>query len=199
MKMQTMAVLAFCVSAAPALAWNNTQTGHQNQIVDATGSQAQQQRATGGRATATGGNVTNNVTGGGMGGYGFGGPTITVPDIATAAPCGGGLSLGGVGLGGGGSGGGNLWEFADCKRIREANMLRAIARETNNPVIEQGALNELCQIDRVKRAFGGSCPQVERPHKVVLKRMGDWPDWCYTASAGERMQHFECARRYTTR
>lgn len=58
--------------------------------------------------------------------------------------------------------GGTLWEFGDCKRMREVDALRKMAIENKDSpagkLIEQAALNELCQIDRIKDAFGGKCP-----------------------------------------
>lgn len=122
--------------------------------------QTQGQTATGGNARATGGrggssnvNVTNTVRSGNGGGSNNGGNAIglTVPGGYGNAPCGGGIGLGGLGLSGGGSGGGTLWEFGDCKRMRESSALLQLG-------YPDAALAELCQIDRVREAFGGRCP-----------------------------------------
>jgi hypothetical protein len=208
----------FLASALPALAWDNTNTGRgPNQIVDGgPGAQATAaSRATAGasaRSTSRGGNGyggaggsatggaggtgvgTVNINGSGYGGgsggggggrnNGGGGIFLTVPDGTGQASCGGGLGIGGLTPGAGGSGGGTLWEFKDCKVIREANELRAIGR----PDL---AMREMCQqIDRVREAMGGSCdaPVAPTPESEKYRY-----DYCFTASAGERMQHKECA------
>lgn len=139
------------------------------------------------RSTATGGSVGGVNINAGNGGSGGGGVYVTVPDGRGEAPCGGGISLGGVGLGGGGSGGGSLWEFADCKRMREADFLYKMG-------FQQAAVNEMCQIDRVKQAFGGQCPiipTVPMSYGVIT----DPPDYCLTRNAGDRNQHKECRVR----
>lgn len=118
--------------------------------------------ATGGKSSVSIGNVGN---GGGGVGSSIG---LTVPGGYGSAPCGGGVGLGGLGLSGGGSGGGTLWEFGDCKRMRESSALLQLG-------FPDAALAELCQIDRVREAFGGKCPgapvAVERAHY-------DYPNWC---------------------
>jgi hypothetical protein len=160
----------------------------------------------GGTATggiATGGSITGGPGGiggrGGQGGTGGRGgsvgnagngngnlnvaPSIGVPSGYGNAPCGGGVSLGGVGMGGGGSGGGSLWEFGDCKRLRES----AALRELGYP---DAALAELCQIDRVRDAFGGTCPS---GGTSIQKTSSVYPyDYCATRNAGDKNQHLEC-------
>lgn len=202
----------FAAGTATSYAWDNTITGPgPNQIVDGgPGAQATARasarassasfsgaqggaggaggsaRARGGSANATGGTV--NINGGGFGdgsgGRGnTGGVFITVPDGMGQAPCGGGIGIGGLGLGGGGSGGGTLWEFGDCKTVREAAALKSLGR----PDL---ALRELCQqISRVREAMGGTCdaPAAPAPGPEVYRY-----DYCLTASAGELRQHKEC-------
>lgn len=168
--------------------------------------QSQHQSATGGTAfggtgystsaaIGNGGNVTNNVVAGGSGGGGWnsGGLSITVPDVGGNAPCGGGISIGGLSLGGGGSAGGGLWEFGDCKRIREAAALDHMGYRLE-------AVRELCQIDRVKDAFGGKCPALPpQPDPVNADtQTKNWPDWCYTYDAGKDTQHWQCDKYSTT-
>lgn len=165
MKTFAAALIAATMLTGPAMAWDYVQNGPGQQIGDnASGvqnntsqrqgqAQGQRQTATGGNARATGGksnvSVTNSVRSGG-GGVG-GGIGLTVPGGYGNAPCGGGIGLGGLGLSGGGSGGGTLWEFADCKRMRESSALLQLG-------FPDAALAELCQIDRVRDAFGGRCP-----------------------------------------
>lgn len=193
--------------ASPAMAWTNINKGPgPKSISDGSGSaqaqqqgqkqaqgQAQRQSATAGAAASAAaaggsggqggsGGTVGNITAGGSGG---GGLALAVPDGLGMAPCGGGISLGGLGLGGGGSGGGSLWEFADCKRIREAHLLQAWG-------FHQAAVNELCQIDRVLQAFNGKCPTLDQP-RLTLKTDDGRPDWCGTVSAGDPGQHPECS------
>lgn len=199
-----LSLVAILAATSPAMAWDNKNNGHNNQIVDGgPGAQANSRssanahansqsrststggNATGGNANASGGSVSVGSIGGGNGsGSGGGGIALTVPDGIGNAPCGGGIGLGGLGLGGGGSGGGTLWEFADCKRMREASALLHMG-------FRQAAINELCQIDRVKDAFGGDCPVIDAP--AGHTRSYSW-DWCGTRNAGDWNQHLECDR-----
>lgn len=190
--------LLFAIGA-PAYAWNNTISGN-GQIVDGgPGAQANQrqnqhqmqhqnQHQT---QRATGGNVTNNITeGGGYGSGSGGGNTVnngggflTVPNLAGQASCSGSVTLGFLGTQAGGSGGG-MWEFHDCKAVREADTLFAMGYKTQ-------AVALLCQqIDRVKEAFGGSCPgsQSETTQAITA----NVPDYCFTRNAGDKNQHREC-------
>ena len=172
MKAFTAALVAATMLTAPAYAWDYNQYGSGQQIGDnasgvqnntsqrqgQTQGQSQSSRSTSGasaRSTATGGRggsggsvIANVGNGGGSGGNAIG---LTVPGGYGNAPCGGGIGLGGLGLSGGGSGGGTLWEFGDCKRMRESSALLQLG-------YPDAALAELCQIDRVREAFGGRCP-----------------------------------------
>ena len=192
------AVMSAILWSPVANAWTNTTSGPgPQQIVDGgPGAQAtskskaratsnSRSEATGGQANAS---VTNNVGGGGSGGGGGGGGLgITVPEGLGMANCGGGIGLGGLGLGGGGSGGGTLFEFGDCKRMREISVLLALG-------YRQAAVNELCQIDRVKDAFGGTCPTEPQPTAIEANRR--WgPDYCLTRNAGDANQHLECDQK----
>jgi len=173
--------------ATTAMAWDNTQTGRQNQIVDSPNSQAQQQTARGGNARSTssstggsGGNVSGISVSNGQSGNGV---FLSIPDGRGEAPCGGGIGLGGGGSNAGGGVGGTLWEFRDCKIMREANTLDRMG-------YHQAAINELCQIDRIREAFGGSCPH---PETVIDVDAGK-RDYCFTRNAGDLNQHRECDR-----
>ena len=181
---QAMAWSTSPVAPSPNQTQNQGQHQHQGQHQG----QSQNADATGGAGGSVGGVSVSNGSGA------IGGLSITVPDGAGNAPCGGGIGLGGLGLGGGGSGGGTLWEFGDCKRVRESAILRAMARETGDRRLEQGALNELCQIDRIKEAFGGDCPSLTSVEAVDLPKKYKF-DYCYTASPGELIQHRECKIR----
>jgi hypothetical protein len=79
--------------------------------------------------------------------------------------------------------------------MRESHALRSIAAEVSNPQVraqlEQGALNELCQIDRVKDAFGGRCPTLAM---LDLDTQAGKFDYCFTRDAGDLNQHRECDR-----
>lgn len=197
-------VLAVLLSAAPALAGYNTNTepvpkqivdgGHGAQATARSGafsSAASQSKASVGNVSGgsvTGGNVTvSNSNGGGTGGGGRGGGDnylVTTPDGRGMAPCGGGLGLGAVLA----SFGGTLWEFQDCKIIREAAMLKSWG-------YHDAAIAELCQIGRVKDAFGGTCPSVGQPAAPPITRTGYRYDYCYTRSPGDKDQHKECENR----
>ena len=170
-------------AAAHATATSRSQSRSNSSSISAGGS------ATGGTANATGGSVL--VTGSNGGGSGGVGPLGNfVPDGTGQAPCGGGLGAGGAGLSLGAGIGGTIFEFGDCKRLREVTALRAIAHETRDPRVEQAALNELCQIDRVKEAFGGHCPIVGTT--IVTDVNADKNDYCFTRNAGDLDQHREC-------
>ena len=204
-----MAGAAVLLMASPAMAWTNTNHGHNNQIVDggpgaqanssakAKASSHSSSHATGGNANATGGaaSVTNNVAMGSGNGSGSVGsaPTIFVPEGAGQAPCGGGIGLGGVGLTGGGSGGGSLFEFGDCKRMREAKFLNDLGVQVGSRDLIQASLNEMCQIGRVLEAFGGKCPHIYAEKTVVVTRKYPF-DYCETRDAGDVNQHLECDR-----
>ncbi len=184
--------------ATPAYAWDYIQNGKGQQIGDgasgvqnnnratarssarASSNATSSSSATGGSARASGGSVNIGSVGGGVSNGGYM-PSITVPDGYGNAPCGGGVGLGGVGGFGGGSGGGTLWEFGDCKRMRESAALRALG-------YPDAALAELCQIDRVREAFGGKCPSSE----VVATVDAGPNDYCFTRNAGDVNQHKEC-------
>lgn len=207
MKTLTLAAALALLLAPAAYAWDGTNTGS-GQLVEqgaaaqsraasaarasstagatATGGRA---TATGGRSTATGGrggsvNIGSVGAGGGSGGGSGGGvaSVVTVPEGYGNAPCGGGIGLGGAGGFGGGSGGGTLWEFGDCKRLRESAALRSLG-------YPDAALAELCQIDRVREAFGGKCPNAAEP---IASRNIYPNDWCGTRNAGDKNQHLEC-------
>jgi hypothetical protein len=168
--------------ASPALAWNGTNTGSGQLVEQGTAIQnhtssrsySNAHANSSSRSSATGGNVS---LGSGVGSNSVGvAPSITVPGGYGNASCGGGIGLGGIGLGGGGSGGGTLWEFHNCKVIREAAALQALGQAAT-------AVKLLCeQIDDVRHAMGGHCDQIYKAP----------PDWCFTASPGERLQHEEC-------
>ena len=157
------------LAALPAMAWDKTQSQHQGQSQhqaayggaggSATGGNATSTSAGGNAAAAggTGGNGGNGGSGGsvsvsgvGNNGGGFG---IALPSLFSGSSCSGSLSLGFVSVGGGGGGGGG-WEFTECKIMREANALLQLG-------YRQAAVNELCQIDRVRQAFGGRCPTID--------------------------------------
>lgn len=141
--------------------------------------------ATGGNATGGSSSVINQVSGGG--GSAGGGLGLSVPEGFGMANCGGGVGLGGLGLSGGGSAGGSLFEFGDCKRMREASFLLGMG-------YRQAAINELCQIGRVLEAFGGTCPTIEAA--TVVQPEADTTvyngDYCMTRNAGDKDQHREC-------
>lgn len=197
---------ALALLSSPAMAWDtpsptSTSQAKANQHQNQAQGQAQRQNqtanggqggqggnATGGRSSANGGGAT--VTAGNNGNTG---PTLYVPDGSGRADCGGGVGLGAA-AGASASGGGTLWEFGDCKRMREAAMLRAISAETGDPRFEQAALNELCQIDRVKQAMGGSCLQLAERQSVIEFDAHKW-DYCWTRNAGDKNQHYECTRK----
>lgn len=205
MKHLLIAATLLATGISPAFSWDYNQTnGHGNQQVGdgATGlqsnqrqgqsqaqaqSQGQRQSA---HANATGGssnvNVSNNSGGGG--GYG-GGVFLSIPDGRGEAPCGGGVGLGGGGSSAGGGVGGTLWEFGDCKRLRESKMLH----DWGYP---DAALAEMCQIDRVKEAFekvGRQCPS---PAAVAEPVTTKYPfDYCGTRNAGDKNQHLECVKK----
>jgi hypothetical protein len=173
-------------SSAAAARSSSTATAVQGQSQSATGGRA---RATGGNARASGGkggssNVSVNNSVGRSGGSDSGGIALTVPGGYGNAPCGGGIGLGGLGLSGGGSGGGTLWEFGDCKRMRESSALLQLG-------YPDAALAELCQIDRVRDAFGGKCPTPA----TVTDVYADTQDYCFTRNAGDVNQHRECDRK----
>lgn len=197
----TAAALALC--AHGACAWTGTNTGS-GQLVEQGAAQQQRQTATGGAASSVatggsarssskstanggrGGNVSiGSVSSGSSGGGVSSTPVVTVPDGYGNAPCGGGIGIGGAGLGGGGSGGGTLWEFTDCKRMRESAALRSLGQPL-------AALRELCQIDRVREAMGGACPEAAPVSAPAAPPERYRFDYCYTASAGELRQHREC-------
>jgi hypothetical protein len=164
-------------AAASSVARGGTATS------SATGGAGGSARATGGNGyggVGYGGSTSVTVQGGGGNGNNAGtGPAIFLPSLAGNASCGGSISLGGIGPAAGASGGG-MWEFFQCKAVREANMLQQLGR----PDL---ALALMCQqIDRVKEAMGGSC-DAPVPQTVASK-----PDYCWTASAGEVKQHREC-------
>lgn len=174
-------------ATAQAQRQGQRQTQTQGQHQTATGG-AGGQGGRGGNAHATGG--TSNVSisglnsgGGGNAGNGGGGVFLTIPDGRGEAPCGGGIGLGGGGSSAGGGLGGTLWEFSDCKRMRESAALEHLG-------YHDAAIAELCQIDRVRDAFGGTCPQ----SKVVINTQADRPDYCLTRNAGDVNQHRECDR-----
>lgn len=197
--------LMAALATQPAFAWDYIQNGGGQQIGDgATGTQNNNRAssrsnanakassnsfsnssssAKGGSARASGGNVSIGSVGSGSGSGGGYVGAITTPDGYGNAPCGGGIGLGGGGGFGGGSGGGTLWEFSDCKRMRESSALRALG-------YPDAALAELCQIDRVKEAFGGTCPTHE-VQRVTTTDAGPY-DYCFTRDAGDRNQHKEC-------
>lgn len=150
----------------------------------------------GGSANARSGNISIGSLGGGSDRDG-GGNTLYVPDGAGQAPCGGGLGLGIFGSASAGSGGGTLFEFGDCKRIREFAAIRAVANNTpglsdaDRARLNQGALAELCQIGRVLDAFGGACPTLYQTRLTV--ETSKYPfDYCETRHAGDVNQHLEC-------
>lgn len=141
-----------------------------------------------GTASAATGASTSSVTLSGVGGSSTPpgarvGPSVFVPDGSGQAPCGGGIGLGAGALSSGGAGGGTLWEFGDCKRMRESAALRSLAVETGDARLQQAALNELCQIDRIREAFGGHCPVIgERTPTVEPARAQyRYPAWCRTS------------------
>lgn len=171
-------------SAAAAARSNSKATAHSKS--NATGGTS---NATGGTSRATGGNATgghaqggtSNVSVSGGGGYsgGGGGVFLSIPDGHGEAPCGGGIGLGGGGSNAGGGVGGTLWEFADCKRMRESAALERLG-------YHDAATAELCQIDRVRQAMGGECPTSVASHIVRPA------DYCMTRNAGDANQHLEC-------
>lgn len=187
--------LALLMATTSAYAWTAKTGGSGPQAIGQDGGSATAQAQRQGqiqktRNTAKGGssnvNVNNSVTsGGGTNGAVVGDLAVTTPEGFGNAPCGGGIGLGGLGLSGGGSGGGTLWEFGDCKRMRESSALRSLG-------YPDAALAELCQIDRVREAFGGKCPT----HDVatVTDVNGDKPDYCFTRNPGDVNQHRECDR-----
>lgn len=188
------AVLAFSLlSSSAAYAWDTpppaaataTARQHQTQNQNQHQSQRQSQHQTanggagggggaGGSGYASTGSVSVSGSGNTRGGLG-----ITVPDLGIGSSCGGGISIGGIGASGGGSGGGALWEFGECKIIREADALNKLG-------YPDAAVAELCQIDRVKEAFGGKCPS---PEGIQI---GYGRDYCFTRDAGDTNQHKEC-------
>lgn len=140
--------------------------------------------ATGGKARGGTSNVSvNNSASSGGGGSSGGGVFLSIPDGRGEAPCGGGIGLGGGGSSAGGGVGGTLWEFGDCKRMRESAALERLG-------YTDAAVAELCQIDRVREAFGGTCPS---PRLALDTDAGKW-DYCFTRNAGDLNQHRECDR-----
>lgn len=196
-----MAGIMLAALSAPALAWTARTGGSGPQAIgqdggsaSAQGQRQSQSSQSNSAASATGGSARSSAQGGGggnssvtnsvSGGAGYnGGVGLTVPGGYGNAPCGGGLGLGGLGLSGGGSGGGTLWEFSDCKRMRESAALRDLG-------YPGAALAELCQIDRVRDAFGGHCPSAH----LVLDTDAGANDYCFTRNAGDKNQHLECDR-----
>lgn len=209
------------LAAGPCFGWQTTNSAASNQHQGQHQGQHQFQQATGGAGgaggsaaggsggsvgnvsggTATGGSVSVSGLGSSGGGVGNG-PALYVPDGLGQAPCGGGIGLGAFGGVSGGSGGGTLWEFRDCKIMREAGLLRTIAHNTpglpKHDVhrIDQAALNEVCQIGRVLEAFGGKCPTLYQGSTEV-DIDADKNDYCFTRNAGDRNQHRECDRVVT--
>jgi hypothetical protein len=175
-------------SATAAQKQAQGQAQHQGQSQTARGGNATGGNATGGRGGSSNVSINNAPTSGsGGGGDSYnGGVALTVPGGYGNAPCGGGVGMGGLGLGGGGSGGGTLWEFGDCKRMRESSALLQLG-------YPDAALAELCQIDRVREAFGGKCPEPKKAHLVLDTDAAKW-DYCFTRNAGDRNQHRECDR-----
>lgn len=140
--------------------------------------QAQQQAAT---SVSQGGAASVSYSGGSAGG----GVYLSIPDGHGEAPCGGGIGLGGGGSNAGGGVGGTLWEFSDCKRMRESAALDRMG-------FRDAAVAELCQIDRVREAFGGKCPG--KPAHLVSDVDVGKPDYCFTRNVGDINQHRECDR-----
>ena len=193
-------LLAFTMLATPAFAWNGTNNGN-GQLVEQGTAVQNSARAhanasagasaigiggaggRGGSASARGGSSYSGGSSTTVQGSGntSGGLGITTPEGFGVASCGGGIGLSGLGLGGGGSGGGTLWEFQECKIIREANALHMLGQDA-------AAVAELCEIDRVRKAFGGTCPS----QQTTSIDVDDRPDFCFTRNAGDKNQHREC-------
>lgn len=203
MKLAT-AVSLFALIAGPAMAWDTpppapapttTNMGGNGGNASQHQRQGQQQTARGGsaRSSSTGGtsSASNNgsnvsvVSGGGNSGGGQG-VYLSIPDGHGEAPCGGGIGLGGGGSSAGGGFGGTLWEFGECKIMRESAALDRMGYRDE-------AVAELCQIDRVRKAFGGKCPAKPEAHLALDTTTYPY-DWCGTRNAGDASQHRECDR-----
>lgn len=197
--MKTAFIAFLCASVAtPALAWNNTNGGHNNQIVDGgPGAQAnQRQTATGGSASSTGGNAaggsaqafagSSDVTVNGAGGGGAG----RAPDVFLPSIGGGGMDCptvgfgaGGSGLGGGG-GFGPSWISPDCNNRKLAELLWQSGRR-----------------DAALRLLSAAFPQVRKAlaaDSALGAPTAPWSPapWCATASEAERHRHYQdCYRQ----
>lgn len=165
--MKRLLMAAACLLPMHAYAWDYNQYGPGQQIGDnASGVQnnnranananaaASARSASKSTAGATGGSVNIGSAGNSSGGSFVG---FNNPGGGGMASCGGGLGLGGIGLGGGGSAGGSIFEFRDCKVLREAAELANLGHADIGTI-------EICQqIDRVREAFGGTCPTLTPP------------------------------------
>lgn len=163
----------------------------------------------GGNGYATGGTSHSHATGGNaqggnsassqtvnIGGSGNGNVEAPAPDLVLGSVAGGTNGcLGGIGFGGAGRPGGGLfsytWEMHDCRMRQTGQMLWNVGYHAE-------ALRVWCKISEVREAFKGTPQQCPAdgpvPAPAPVQRVVTYaPDWCYTASPGERRQHEECA------
>lgn len=203
----TAALVAVVLAATPAFAnpvQTNTGNGAPSQAQvygsGSAASSAQQQRqhqtqgqtATGGRSSATGGRAASTASGGNSNvSVAASGDAYGRIPVASAIPgtiVNGGCNTGGASgvvqtplLGVGGTLGGR--QDIVCQ-----------SNEIGRPDV---AFAYLCLKDRdYARASDFTahpCPQFEHPKPVMAETVSnDAPDFCYTASAGERRQHWQC-------
>lgn len=194
------------LAASPAMAWTTSPgTGqHQGQHQTATGGAGGAGGAggTGGSATsnstasstASGGNVIVNTAGGagrhGSSGSGNGNgwnnnvPPVYAPSVEGGNSCAVGTS-GGLGVAGFGIAFGATYAAQACERRAKAALLWNMGEKP-------AAIRLLCTDDEVGRAMGATgCNPAAAPPATPVSYP---PDWCFTASAGERLQHKECRR-----